>query len=129
MTTTFVQRVQVLHDMIGNFGGLALDYFCKKRIMMVYTKGVYTIIFLHQEEHSMQSFSIHLREINDVYKLVNTLVGYDGAVDLGSGRYVVDGRSLLGIFSLDLRQPVNVHVHKDEDVALLKRMLSDFVVD
>ena len=31
--------------MIGNFGGLALDYFGKKRIMMVYTKGVYTIIF------------------------------------------------------------------------------------
>ena len=126
---TFVQTVQLLRDMIGNFGGLALDYFEKKRIMMAYTKEVYAIIILRKEEHSMQSFSIRLKQINDVYTLVNTLVGDDGAVDLGSGRYVVDGRSLLGIFSLDLRQPVNVHVHKDEDVALLKRLLSDFVVD
>lgn len=76
----------------------------------------------------MKSFNIRLKEINDVYKLVNTLLAYDGAVDLGSGRYIVDGRSLLGIFSLDLRQPVNVHVHKEEDVELLKNMLSDFVV-
>ncbi|MBQ7378689.1 MAG: HPr family phosphocarrier protein [Clostridia bacterium] len=77
----------------------------------------------------MQSFEIRLKEINDVYTLVNTLVAYDGSVDLGSGRYLVDGRSLLGIFSLDLRQPVAVHVHKDEDVEKLKTMLSAFVVD
>ncbi len=77
----------------------------------------------------MKTFAIHLREINDVYKLVNTLVAYDGAVDLGSGRYVVDGRSILGIFSLDLRQPVNVHVHKEEDVEMLKNLLGDFLAE
>lgn len=76
----------------------------------------------------MKTFAIQLKEINDVYTLVNTLVAYDGAVDLGSGRYVVDGRSILGIFSLDLRQPVNVHVHRDEDVEKLKSLLGDFVV-
>lgn len=77
----------------------------------------------------MKTFAIHLREINDVYKLVNTLLAYDGSVDLGSGRYVVDGRSILGIFSLDLRQPVNVHVHKEEDFEMLKGMLSDFLAE
>lgn len=77
----------------------------------------------------MKSFHIQLKEINDVYKLVNTLLSYDGAVDLGSGRYIVDGRSLLGIFSLDLRQPVAVHVHRDGDVEKLQSLLSDFVVD
>ncbi len=76
----------------------------------------------------MKTFAIQLKEINDVYTLVNTLVAYDGAVDLGSGRYVVDGRSILGIFSLDLRQPVNVHVHRDEDVEKLKSLLGDFVI-
>ena len=70
----------------------------------------------------MKSFEIQLKEINDVYKLVSTLVAYDGVVDLGSGR------SLLGIFSLDLRHPVTVHVHKDEDVERIKTMLSDFTV-
>lgn len=77
----------------------------------------------------MKSFNIRLKEINDVYKLVNTLLAYDGAVDLGSGRYIVDGRSLLGIFSLDLRQPVAVHVHRDEDVEKLQSLLSEFVAD
>ena len=77
----------------------------------------------------MKSFNIRLKEINDVYSLVNTLLSYDGAVDLGSGRYVVDGRSLLGIFSLDLRQPVAVHVHREEDLEKLKSLLSNFVVD
>lgn len=77
----------------------------------------------------MKSFNIRLKEINDVYALVNTLLSYDGAVDLGSGRYVVDGRSLLGIFSLDLRQPVAVHVHREEDLEKLQSLLSNFVVD
>lgn len=76
----------------------------------------------------MKTFAIRLKEINDVYTLVNTLVAYDGTVDLGSGRYVVDGRSILGIFSLDLRQPVNVHVHRDEDLEKLKSLLGDFVI-
>lgn len=77
----------------------------------------------------MKSFHIRLKEINDVYSLVSILVAYDGTVDLGSGRYLVDGRSLLGIFSLDLRQPIAVHVHKDEDVEKLHNLLSDFAVD
>ncbi|MBE6698024.1 MAG: HPr family phosphocarrier protein [Ruminococcaceae bacterium] len=76
----------------------------------------------------MKSFAIQIKQIDDVYALVNALVAYDGAVDLCSGRYVVDGRSILGIFSLDLRQPVNVQVHKDEDVEKLKSLLGDFVV-
>ena len=43
----------------------------------------------------MKSVYIKLNEINDVYALVNTLVSYDGEVDLESGRYKVDGKSLL----------------------------------
>ena len=38
--------------------------------------------------------NIHLKEINDVYKLVNILVGFEGDVDLESGRYKVDGKSI-----------------------------------
>ena len=75
------------------------------------------------------TFNIKLKEINDVYKLVNILVGFEGDVDLESGKYKVDGKSILGIFSLDLRQPVNVHVHKEEDVELLKNLLGDFLAE
>ncbi len=76
----------------------------------------------------MKSFYIKLSEINDVYTLVNTLVAYDGEVDLESGRYVVDGKSLLGIFSLDLRKPIKMTYHKDNADDLMKALAS-FVVD
>ena len=67
----------------------------------------------------MKSFYIKLNEINDVYTLVNTLVAYDGEVDLESGRYVVDGKSLLGIFSLDLSKPITLEIYSDECEDLL----------
>ena len=70
----------------------------------------------------MKSFNIRLKEINDVYKLVNTLLAYDGAVDLGSGRYIVDGRSLLGIFSLDLSKPVTMEIYSDDCDQLLEEL-------
>lgn len=71
---------------------------------------------------------IHLKEINDVYKLVNTLIGFDGDVDLESGRYKVDGKSILGIFSLDLRQPIKL-TYEGEREAELKDKLKDLIVE
>ena len=59
----------------------------------------------------MASVNIRLKEINDVYKLVNILVGFDGDVDLSSGRYIVDAKSIMGIFSLDLLNPLKMTVH------------------
>ena len=71
---------------------------------------------------------IHLREINDVYKLVNVLVGFEGDVDLESGRYKVDGKSILGIFSLDLREPIKL-TYEGEKQAELKEKLGSLIVD
>lgn len=71
---------------------------------------------------------IHLREINDVYKLVNILVGFDGDVDLESGRYKVDGKSILGIFSLDLREPIKL-IYDGENAAELEEKIKDLIVE
>ena len=73
--------------------------------------------------------NIHLKEINDVYKLVNILVGFDGDVDLESGRYKVDGKSILGIFSLDLRQPIKVTYDNEKNADKLYNQLKDFIVE
>lgn len=70
----------------------------------------------------MVSVNIHLKEINDVYKLVNILVGFDGDVDLESGRYKVDGKSILGIFSLDLREPIKLTYNGDKGEELLEKI-------
>ena len=46
---------------------------------------------------------------------VNIVNKYEFDVDLTSGRYVVDAKSIMGIFSLDLSKPVNVEIHAEDD--------------
>lgn len=77
----------------------------------------------------MKSIYIKLNAINDVYTLLNTLIAYDGDVDLESGRYKVDGKSLLGIFSLDLRQPIKLTFHDESKAEELFEKLKGFVTD
>ena len=53
-------------------------------------------------------FNILLNSINDVKNFVNAANSCDFDVDLTSGRYVVDAKSIMGIFSLDLSKPIEV---------------------
>ena len=62
----------------------------------------------------MQTFNISLASINDVKHFVNIVNRYDFDVDLTSGRYVVDAKSIMGIFSLDLSKPIKVEGHSDD---------------
>jgi phosphotransferase system HPr-like phosphotransfer protein len=62
----------------------------------------------------MKAFNIMLRSINDVKDFVNLVNKYNFDVDLTSGRYVVDAKSIMGIFSLDLSKPIRVEVHSDD---------------
>lgn len=61
----------------------------------------------------MKTFNILLKSINDVKDFVNIVNKYDFDVDLTSGRYIVDAKSIMGIFSLDLSKPIKVEVHND----------------
>jgi phosphotransferase system HPr-like phosphotransfer protein len=62
----------------------------------------------------MKSFNISLKSITDVKDFVNIVNKYDFDIDLTSGRYVVDAKSIMGIFSLDLSKPIRVDVHADD---------------
>lgn len=62
----------------------------------------------------MKSFNISLKSINDVKDFVNIVNKYDFDIDLASGRYIVDAKSIMGIFSLDLSKPIRVEVHVDD---------------
>ncbi len=73
--------------------------------------------------------NIQLKEINDVYKLVNILIGFQGDVDLESGKYKVDGKSILGIFSLDLRQPIKLTYEAEEGAEKLLSQLEPFIAE
>ncbi len=61
----------------------------------------------------MKTFEINLSSINDVKEFVNLVNKYDFDVDLASGRYIVDAKSIMGIFSLDLSKSIKVEVHSD----------------
>ena len=59
----------------------------------------------------MDTFNIMLSSIGDVKDFVNIVNKYSFDVDLTSGRYVVDAKSIMGIFSLDLSNPIKVDIH------------------
>ncbi|MBQ3115036.1 MAG: HPr family phosphocarrier protein [Clostridia bacterium] len=61
----------------------------------------------------MKTFNILLSSINDVKSFVNIVSKYSYDVDLISGRYIVDAKSIMGIFSLDLAKPIKVEIHSD----------------
>ena len=61
-----------------------------------------------------KEFNLMLSSINDVKDFVNIVCRYDFDVDLTSGRYVVDAKSIMGIFSLNLSKPIKVEVHSDD---------------
>jgi len=62
----------------------------------------------------MKTVTILLGTINDVKEFVNTVARYDFDVDLISGRYAVDAKSIMGIFSLDLSKPIQMNIHSDD---------------
>jgi phosphotransferase system HPr-like phosphotransfer protein len=68
----------------------------------------------------MANLKIQLTSIADVQKFVNAVTRFNGDVDLQSGRYLVDAKSIMGIFSLDLTQPVDMMIHAEDTDELLK---------
>ena len=62
---------------------------------------------------------IMINSINDVKNFVNLVNKYDFDIDLISDRYVVDAKSIMGIFSLDLTKPIGIEAHTDDAGAFL----------
>lgn len=75
----------------------------------------------------MNSVNIRLSTIADVRDFVNIVSKSDVDIDLKSGRYVVDGKSIMGIFSLDLLSPIELTAHTD-DTAELFAELDRFII-
>lgn len=65
---------------------------------------------------------VSLQAINDVKEFVNIVMRYDFDIDLVSGRYAVDAKSIMGIFSLDLSKPIELNAHTDDADDFLKEI-------
>lgn len=76
----------------------------------------------------MTSVTISLNSIEKVKQFVNLISKYDGDFDLTSGRYVIDAKSIMGIFSLDLSKPIKLDIHDDQSASMLMMHLKEFLI-
>lgn len=70
----------------------------------------------------MKNCEIFLKSIIDVKNFVNIVNSCDFDIDLESGRYVVDAKSIMGIFSLDLSKPIMMRIHTDDNEEIMEKL-------
>ncbi len=76
----------------------------------------------------MTTVKISLNSIDKVKSFVNEITKFDSDFDLVSGRYVIDAKSIMGIFSLDLSKPIDLNIHADKDVDDIMKVLAPYIV-
>ena len=76
----------------------------------------------------MKTVQISLNSIDKVKSFVNTITKYDNDFDLVSGRYVIDAKSIMGIFSLDLSKPIDLNIHAEENVDEVLQVLKPYMI-
>lgn len=75
----------------------------------------------------MKTVQISLNSIDKVKSFVNDIAKFEYDFDLVSGRYVVDAKSIMGIFSLDLAKPLDLNIHTEEGVDEVMQFLQPYL--
>jgi phosphotransferase system HPr-like phosphotransfer protein len=76
----------------------------------------------------MKTVMISLNSIDKVKSFVNDISRFDYDFDLVSGRYVIDAKSIMGIFSLDLSKPIELNIHAEEGADQVLETLKPYIV-
>ena len=76
----------------------------------------------------MKTVQISLNSIDKVKSFVNTITQFDFDFDLISGRYVIDAKSIMGIFSLDLSKPIDLAIHTEANLDEIMEVLKPTIV-
>ena len=77
----------------------------------------------------MKTVKISLNSIDKVKSFVNDITKFDVDFDLVSGRYVIDAKSIMGIFSLDISKPIDLNVHTDKDTEDIMAALKPYLAE
>lgn len=72
----------------------------------------------------MKTVTVNLNSICKVKSFVKDIAKYENDFDLVSGRYVIDAKSIMGIFALDLSKPLKLNIHADENAEQIAEKLS-----
>ncbi len=76
----------------------------------------------------MKTVQISLNSIDKVKCFVNDITRFNNDFDLVSGRYVIDAKSIMGIFSLDLSKPIDLNIHTEEGIDEVLNTLKPYIV-
>ena len=76
----------------------------------------------------MKTVKISLNSIDKVKAFVNEISKFDCDFDLVSGRYVIDAKSIMGIFSLDLSKPIDLNIHADSNIDDILAALDAYII-
>ena len=77
----------------------------------------------------MKTVEICLDSIDKVKGFVNEITRFDSEFDLISGRYVIDAKSIMGIFSLDLSKPITLNIHAEKNLDEIMNVIKPFIVE
>ncbi|MBP3736183.1 MAG: HPr family phosphocarrier protein [Lachnospiraceae bacterium] len=77
----------------------------------------------------MKTVKIQLNSIDKVKSFVNDISRFDTDFDLISGRYIIDAKSIMGIFSLDLSKPIDLAIHEEPPGEDIERVLAPYIVE
>ena len=78
----------------------------------------------------MKTVKISLNSIDKVKSFVNEITKYDYDFVLVSGRYVIDAKSIMGIFSLDLSKSIDLNIHADDsEIDKILETLKPYIVE
>lgn len=78
---------------------------------------------------TMKTVKISLNSIDKVKSFVNEITKFDVDFDLVSGRYVIDAKSIMGIFSLDLSKAIDLSIHSEEGIDEIMAAIKPYLVD
>lgn len=76
----------------------------------------------------MKEVKVQLRSIDDVKDFVSAVSQFKTDIDLVEGHYIIDAKSILGIFSLDLTHPVTLQIEDEEEAPAVIERLKEYIV-
>ena len=76
----------------------------------------------------MKTVQISLNSIDKVKSFVNDITKFDYDFDLVSGRYVIDAKSIMGMFSWDLSKPIYLNIHAEDNIEEVLEALTPYVI-
>lgn len=78
----------------------------------------------------MTKVIIKLTSVNEVRDFVSAVSSCGCDIDIAADRYIIDAKSIMGIFSLDLSKPLELRIISDDEneIMYVKSKIEKFII-